>query len=36
MLQEIRDPLGIFDIGLAARDGFDMLRIDQQELELLF
>ena len=36
MLQEIRNPFGIFDIGLAARHGFDVLRIDQQELELLF
>ena len=36
MLEEISDPFGIFNIGLAARDGFDVLSIDQQELELPF
>jgi hypothetical protein len=36
MLEQISDPLGIFNIGLAARYSFDVLSIDQQELELLF
>ena len=36
MLEEIGDPFGIFDIGLAARHSFDMLSIDQQKLELIF
>jgi hypothetical protein len=36
MLQEISDPLGIFDVRLTARHGFHVLSIDQQELEQPF
>ena len=36
MLQEISNPFGIFEIGLTARYGFDVLRIDQQELKVSF
>jgi hypothetical protein len=33
MAQQLGDPFGVFDIGFAARDRFDMLRIDEQQLE---
>ena len=36
MLQEISEPLGIFEIRLTARDGFDVLGTEGQELELPF
>src|SRR2546422_3209494 len=36
MLQEIGNPLGVFEVGLATSDGFDMLGIDHQQLEVAF
>src|SRR6266508_931602 len=33
MAQQIRDPLGVFDVRLLAGDRFHMLRVDHQQLE---
>jgi len=33
MLQQLRDPLRVLDVGLAARDGLDVLGVDHEELE---
>src|SRR5215510_8949907 len=34
MLQQARDPLAIFDVGLPPRYRLDMLRVDEQQLEV--
>jgi hypothetical protein len=34
--QQVRDPLGIFDIGLATRHGLDVTRIGDDQLEVTF
>ena len=34
MSQQVSDPLGVLYVGLAARYGFDVLRVGQQNLEL--
>ena len=34
MLQQLRDPLTVFGIGLASRDRFNVMWIDQHQLEL--
>src|SRR5215472_12285698 len=36
MLQQVSEPFGILEIGFASRNGFDMLRIDQQHFHLPF
>src|SRR6266487_4345891 len=36
MLQEIRDPFGIFGVGLSPWHRFDMLRIDHEHFDLTF
>jgi hypothetical protein len=33
MLQQVGDPLGVLDIGLAPRHGFDVLRVDHQQFK---
>jgi hypothetical protein len=33
MLQQIGDPLSVFDIRLPSRHGFDMLRIDHKSFK---
>jgi hypothetical protein len=34
--QQVCDPLGIFDIGLATRHGLDVTRIGDDQLEVTF
>jgi hypothetical protein len=36
MAQQVGDPLGVFDVGLAPWDRLDVLRIDDQHLEAAF
>jgi len=36
MSQQVGDPLGVFDIRLPSRHGFDMLSIDYQQFKTAF
>src|SRR5437867_2999946 len=36
MSQQVGDPLGVFDVRLPSRHGFDMLRIDDQQFKTAF